>query len=133
MLGVIDLCPTPILNPRNRKSISQNQKKIDFGKYKDLHLGIRVINVADWLVALPSAENVMIFKDNEKHHKPHVHVYYGEYEAAMSLDGEVLEGKLPLKQYRMISGWMALHENELYEAWNNAVREKPFAKIEPLK
>lgn len=51
----------------------------------------------------------------------------------MSLDGEVLEGKLPLKQYRMISGWMALHENELYAAWNNAVREKPFSKIEPLK
>lgn len=21
----------------------------------------------------------MIFKDNDKHHKPHVHVYYGEY------------------------------------------------------
>lgn len=61
------------------------------------------------------------------------HVYYGEYEASVSLDGEVLEGKLPLKQYRMISGWMALHEDELYAAWNNAVREKPFSKIEPLK
>lgn len=75
----------------------------------------------------------MIFKDNEKHHKPHVHVYYGEYEASVSFDGEVLEGRLPLKQFRMVSGWMALHENELYEAWNNALREKPFAKIEPLK
>lgn len=75
----------------------------------------------------------MIFKDNDKHHKPHVHVYYGEYEASISFDGEVLEGKLPLKQYRMVSGWMALHEDELFEAWNNAVREKPFSKIEPLK
>ncbi len=75
----------------------------------------------------------MIFKDNEKHHKPHVHVYYGEYEASISLDGEVLEGKLPIKQYRMVSGWMALHEDELYMAWNNAVREKPFSKIEPLR
>lgn|GEM_PF-118100 len=35
----------------------------------------------------------MIFNDNDKHHKPHVHVYYGEYEASMALDGEVLEGK----------------------------------------
>lgn len=75
----------------------------------------------------------MLFNDNDKHHKPHVHVYYGEYEASVSLDGEVLEGKLPLKQYRMVSGWMALHEDELYAAWNNAVREKPFSKIEPLK
>lgn len=75
----------------------------------------------------------MIFQDNDKHHKPHVHVYYGEYEASMSLDGELLEGKLPLKQYRMVSGWMALHEDELYKAWNNAVRGKAFNKVEPLR
>ena len=35
----------------------------------------------------------MIFNDNDKHHKPHdhkphVHVYYGEYEASVALDGE---------------------------------------------
>ncbi len=24
----------------------------------------------------------MIFNDNDKHHKPHVHVYYGECEAS---------------------------------------------------
>ena len=34
----------------------------------------------------------MIFNDNDKHHKPHVHVYYGKYEASVGLDGEVLEG-----------------------------------------
>ncbi|MCD7855585.1 MAG: DUF4160 domain-containing protein [Clostridiales bacterium] len=51
----------------------------------------------------------------------------------MSLDGEVLSGSLPIKQYRLVSGWLALHEDELYEAWNKAVREIPFSKIEPLK
>ena len=75
----------------------------------------------------------MIFNDSDKHHKPHVHVYYGEYEASVALDGEVLEGKLPTKQYRLVSGWLALHEDELYEAWNKAVRSIPFDKIEPLK
>ena len=75
----------------------------------------------------------MIFNDSDKHHKPHVHVYYGECEASVALDGEVLDGKLPTKQYRMVSGWLALHEDELYEAWNKAVRSIPFDKIEPLK
>jgi hypothetical protein len=75
----------------------------------------------------------MIYSDDDKHHKPHVHVYYGEYEASVALDGEVLEGKLPIKQYRMLSGWMALHEDELYAAWNQAVQNKPFSKVEPLK
>ena len=75
----------------------------------------------------------MIFNDSEKHHKPHVHVYYGEYEASVALDGEVLSGKIPAKQYRILAGWMAIHENELYKAWNNAVRSIPFDRIEPLK
>lgn len=75
----------------------------------------------------------MIFNDTDKHHKPHVHVYYGENEASVALDGEVLEGRLPVKQYRMVAGWMAIHEDELYAAWNNAVRNIAFEKIEPLK
>lgn len=75
----------------------------------------------------------MIYSDNDKHHKPHVHVYYGDNEASVALDGEVLEGHLPLKQYRILSGWIALHEDELYTAWNNAVRNIPFEKIEPLR
>ena len=29
--------------------------------------------------------------------------------------------------------WMAIHEDELYATWNNAVRQLPFANIEPLK
>ena len=44
----------------------------------------------------------MIYSDNDRHHKPHVHAYYGEYEASVSLDGEVLDGSLPVKQYRIL-------------------------------
>ena len=75
----------------------------------------------------------MLFSDDDKHHKPHVHVYYGEYAASVALDGEVLEGSLPTKQYRMLLGWMTVHEEELYAAWNNAVRQIPFTKINPLQ
>ena len=74
----------------------------------------------------------MIYKDDDKHHKPHVHVFYGENEASVALDGEVLDGKLPVRQYRILSGWLALHEDELYAAWNKAVRGEPFEKISPL-
>ena len=31
----------------------------------------------------------LIYLDSEKHHKPHVHVYYGEYEASVGIDGEL--------------------------------------------
>ncbi len=75
----------------------------------------------------------MIFKDDSQHHKPHVHVYYNEYEASVGIDGELIAGSMPVKQLKLVQAWLVIHENELYEAWNNAVRGIPFGKIEPLK
>ena len=39
----------------------------------------------------------MLFMDTKQHNKPHVHVYYGDYEAAVGIDGELLAGALPQK------------------------------------
>ena len=75
----------------------------------------------------------MVFNDNSQHHKPHFHVYYGEYEASVGIEGDLLAGSLPVKQLRMVQAWAATHEDELYTAWNNAVRGLPTGKIEPLK
>lgn len=75
----------------------------------------------------------MIFQDNGQHNRPHVHVYFAEHEASVGLDGELLAGSLPVKQLRLVQAWMAIHEEELYAAWNNAVRGIPFGKIEPLR
>ena len=74
----------------------------------------------------------MLFGDTRQHHKPHVHVYYGEYEAAVGIDGELLAGALPRKQYRIVTGWLAFHEKEAYEAWNHAVKGEHFDKIAPM-
>lgn len=74
----------------------------------------------------------LIFFDDGQHHKPHVHVYYGEYEASVGIDGEILAGSLPVKQLKLVQAWMVLHEEELYAAWNNAVAGKSFDKIAPL-
>lgn len=44
----------------------------------------------------------MLFHDTKHHNKPHVHVYYGEYEASVGVDGELLAGSLPRKQMKII-------------------------------
>ncbi|MBR1584415.1 MAG: DUF4160 domain-containing protein [Clostridia bacterium] len=75
----------------------------------------------------------MQYADDGQHHKPHFHAVYNEYEASIGIDGELLAGSLPVKQLRLVQAWAAIHEDELYQAWNNAVREKPFTKIEPLR
>ena len=75
----------------------------------------------------------LIYFDDEQHHKPHVHVKYGEYTASVAVDGEVLAGSLPIKQLRLVQAWLILHEDEVYKAWNSAVAGKPFDQINPLR
>lgn len=74
----------------------------------------------------------MLFHDTSKHNKPHVHVYYGEYEAVIAIDGELLAGSIPQKQFKIVTGWMAFHEEEIYAAWNLAVKGEHFKKVPPM-
>ncbi len=46
----------------------------------------------------------LLFCDTKQYNNPHVHVYYGEYEAAIAIDGELLAGSLPHKQFRIVTG-----------------------------
>ena len=75
----------------------------------------------------------MIYSDDGQHHKPHFHAMYGEYEASIGVDGELLAGSLPVKQLKLVQAWAVIHEDELYAAWNKAVRNIPFGKIDPLR
>lgn len=75
----------------------------------------------------------MVFSDEGRHSKPHFHVHYAEYEASVGIDGELLAGSLPVKQLKLVQAWAVIHEEELYAAWNKAVRNIPFGKIAPLK
>ena len=64
--------------------------------------------------------------------KQHIHAYYGEYEAVIGIDGELLGGSLPHKQFRIVTDWLAFHEEEAYRAWNLAVKGEHFEKIPPM-
>ena len=50
----------------------------------------------------------MLFDDTKQHNKPHVHVYYNEYEATVAIDGEFLGGDLPPKQRKLLSAWLTI-------------------------
>ena len=74
----------------------------------------------------------LLYKDTQHHNKPHVHVCYGEYEASIGVDGELLAGSLPRRQLKIVIGWLALHEEEVYAAWNKAVQGISFNRIDPM-
>ena len=75
----------------------------------------------------------MLYNDKSQHHKPHFHVYYAEYEASIGIDGELLAGSLPVKQLKLVQAWATIHEEELYQAWNLAIKGATFGRIAPLQ
>ena len=75
----------------------------------------------------------MFYKDNEKHHKPHIHAIYSDYETVFDLEGNILNGKFPNKQRKMVEAWILIHETELKLLWKTINEENIFFKIEPLK
>lgn len=68
------------------------------------------------------------------HLPPHFHATYGGSEVLVSIeDLEVLEGKMPSKQLKMLLGWAAFHQEELRENWELARNQQELFTIEPLR
>lgn len=75
----------------------------------------------------------MFFNEKGKHNQPHIHVKYNEYKSVYNLDGDIIEGKLPKKQRKLIDAWICIHAEELNSLWNIMQEQGEFFKIEPLK
>lgn len=74
------------------------------------------------------------FNDTEKHYLEHIHVQYNEYDAVYSIKTtELIEGKLPLKQHKLVVAWMEIHKEELQALWVISQNDGEVFKIEPLK
>ncbi len=55
----------------------------------------------------------MNWRDNAKHHLPHFHAYYNEFEASFDLNGEIITGSFPAKQAAFVKACALLHQDEL--------------------
>lgn len=77
---------------------------------------------------------MMFYVDDKRHHRPHIHAQYAEYEALIAIDnGDVLEGDLPRSKMRLALAWIEIHYQELMDNWHLAVRGRQPAEIEPLR
>jgi len=76
----------------------------------------------------------MYFKDNERHHLPHIHVRYQGDNASVSIDdGRILDGSFPPRQLKLVQAWVEIHNDELQADWELAVTgEEPY-RIAPLQ
>lgn len=76
----------------------------------------------------------MYFDDTKRHKLPHVHAMYNENEAVFALSsGEILDGKFPPKETKLVQTWILLRQDELLANWKLATSGEPLYKIEPLR
>ena len=68
-----------------------------------------------------------------KHHKPHFHAKYAEYEAVYDFEGELLAGELPRKQSKYVEAWALRYQEELGAAWAAWHQSGEVIKIEGLR
>lgn len=63
---------------------------------------------------------------------PHLQAIYGEYEAQISINPiGVLQGELPHRAQSMVIEWIALHQQELMDNWEQLSSGQPLKKIGP--
>jgi hypothetical protein len=76
----------------------------------------------------------LYFKDNKKHHTPHIHAEYGEFEGIFDITtGDLIKGDLPKAKNSLVEAWIQIHKEELLADWRLALKgETPF-KIDPLR
>lgn len=61
---------------------------------------------------------IKIYFMGKEHNPPHIHVIYGEYSSAISINNcEVLDGDLPEKALCLVKEWVKLHKKELLNIW----------------
>ena len=76
----------------------------------------------------------MHFRENERHNLPHIHAEYSNFDAVFDFETNLISGKMPLKQKKMIQAWILIHNEELQSLWNLMNNKKEgWFKIEPLK
>jgi len=68
-----------------------------------------------------------------EHYPAHFHAEYGEYEITVDIETGVVTGKFPKRALKAVIEWYELHQDELMENWDAAMKRKPLFKIEPLE
>lgn len=74
----------------------------------------------------------MYFRDDDKHHTPHFHAKFGEYEASIDFEGNVLAGEFPPNKLKLVSAWAEIHKEELNALWDVMQTSDEYFKIKGL-
>lgn len=67
----------------------------------------------------------------DDHSEPHIHIRQTGNRCKINLDGNIVDGDLPLPKLHIVKRWIKLHLNELMKNWEKAKNGKQPERIEP--
>lgn len=77
---------------------------------------------------------VRMYRENSgRHNMPHIHAEYSGEEVVVTLDGEVIEGKIPKNKMKLLEAWIEIHHEDLEANWKLLSNGEQFFRIDPLK
>jgi hypothetical protein len=77
---------------------------------------------------------ISIYMHYNEHGPPHFHAHYGELDAVINIrTKEVIRGRLPRRESRLVRQWAIAHELELLEDWDRRPTGRALKEIEPLE
>jgi len=72
----------------------------------------------------------MFYRD---HNPPHFHAVYGDFEALIDIQKNVvIGGYLPPRVVGLVIEWTVLHQKELLDNWERAKKQEKLLNIDPL-
>lgn len=75
----------------------------------------------------------MYIDPNGKYKAPHIHAEYRGNEAVFNTDGDMLDGDMSRKQWKMIVDWIAMREEDLTANWQLLLEGQQLFRIAPLQ
>ncbi|MXY22514.1 MAG: DUF4160 domain-containing protein [Dehalococcoidia bacterium] len=67
------------------------------------------------------------------HHRPHIHAYYQDAVGVYTVDVvELIAGRIPRRQHRIVQAWINLHQDELITNWELLQSGRLPHRIDPL-
>jgi len=73
---------------------------------------------------------ILMHLTRKEHNPPHIHAYYGDYEATFYIDsGEIMFGKFPKSGRELVKEFILKNQKELKEMWDT----ETYKKLPPLE
>lgn len=76
---------------------------------------------------------IMYNEADGRHHTPHIHAWFAEFECSIDFEGRVFDGRFSPRKLALLRAWIVLHQEELEADWKLMSEGLAAFRIDPLR